>query len=1581
MQEESKFLAKWVNTDESFDRILPDEAIYARGCEWGINANPDSGIGLNSPVGEGANVESLTPTRSNLLFGEPIRPEGYNLNIGNYESYTTQELYYFNYNSKGNHGIYVLNGNEFSWKKVIEDPELEFTDDPVAFIAEHRVSLRIVYNKAKQVVEKILTATDGNSWQKWILTMASIATDGFNSVTYPYWTLKQPHFDRKELLQWPTRPPMINAIANTIPNTIADKGKVNRLIDQAFQFCERTGNTDGRITVPGGMSLPVIIKAEDFNNNPDNLPKNISVKFYAGSPLTEFIDIFVRKTAMKTQSIANTKTWGDWLWVERVYKFGNDPTVLSTPYWLRTNPFPGRNYDPVFNTFEYIFDNSRLCEIIDQSEFVRLQNDIPQLSYAQTVLDDKLALANNRVNYNNAPSSLIAKMDVAIQQKEQNTCDIALRRISLYAYVARCWDAFNYCSQVGYYTGDDKQMRFGGLGQGLPDQNKASINLDDSKYFKLDFADRDSFRCYLKGTPFYTDGVWYQVNADNTYVKVNGLLDILSTDALTYIQNVFNAGGYFMCKFEFFVPAGKYIAAIGRHNVANNADYRGQSTYVYGIANSRVKTQTEALTAIHPNALVSFSKEYEIDCTNTDFDPWGNGHDLFYIYCPYLTQQGNKRFAFIEGYLRESINEPIAVELFPYTLNRAVDDWGRFTDKNGFYWAFTKINNAGAADVDFIVKFNCVYPRTLHTEANQDGSGWKPDNINYLATYNSGQAGAANRVLVFGRITSLDGTIGYSNIGISLKDGATVYTDNNGNFTLIAHNGQNNSRTSNIYINAGGNFRISTAGCGIIPLFSYTDSIIGCSTSPTGSNPCTGALLQARTFPICISLKVNAEGGSITSLKENSSYSIGFAGTDLAGRLMSVNIIENSTVPSFLQTGQVRGSYFQLLINSALQFNQSNPDIKWFAPYVSPQLNILRYLQWIGDSLVYINSNGAVVDDPASATFVSIAIDSLYAYNVANNFSLLANWQFTPLDRIRILDNGEGQLFDVATYGEPMDFQIFGTNYNQAALNSGIITNTVENPVPNVNTSATNQNNTSITLYIRYDARLDALVNKTGFWIELYVPSQQTDRIPFNELTWYPVINGEVAEFTGFNGVTPVYTNPTKLTLTYWDTYLFSRNIAIPGDGNKFFNHAFASPNVSDAFGANLNSGGRKNFRDDNARQIWRIGNVIKSDSYIQNGFINGLGTFIDNTQNSTNYDNTDFGQILAMSSQRNVILFICENDFFTTNYDFHFAFPNEQGVMVVNQDSGLSRPFQKIGDNFGVTPDMTSTILLIDKYVFWYDSKNESFVQCDYKSARDVSDLEDKDGRKYGINSWIAEKTDFISNWNASHDRSQRFDVLVGVDIRTNRVYFTFRPRRNNSNNPLSYVNNRRNIDLKNQETFCYDIDVQRWVPGANFTPESYGKLRGSKSGVEMITFAAGKPYYHLNTPNTDFLKYYGIQTTPVIIQVLNANPEIVKIFMGIAQDILPNSLRVDLAYDNEQDSYSYIPSNQIVKKENVFYGAFMRDFSSYNSPISTAVDGKRMFGRYLVIRFIGQVEKLNEYFQLSNLFFLYSDSNSNKK
>ena len=177
MQRKETISPLFVNTDITYEELKPFQSPYIRGIGWSLNSNPDSSIGTNSPLTYGQNELVKTPTRSNVEIPTTL-PSGYNKNIGAYYSVTTQELYYFNYNINGNHGIYVLGGNNGLWETVVIDPELLFTDNQENFIANHRVSLKFVMDGDKNIIEKYLLITEGNSWQKYINVIAAIKTNG-----------------------------------------------------------------------------------------------------------------------------------------------------------------------------------------------------------------------------------------------------------------------------------------------------------------------------------------------------------------------------------------------------------------------------------------------------------------------------------------------------------------------------------------------------------------------------------------------------------------------------------------------------------------------------------------------------------------------------------------------------------------------------------------------------------------------------------------------------------------------------------------------------------------------------------------------------------------------------------------------------------------------------------------------------------------------------------------------------------------------------------------------------------------------------------------------------------------------------------------------------------------------------------------------------------------------------------------------------------------------------------------------------------------------------------------------------------
>jgi len=794
----------FINTDSGVKNLQPDEALFLKDVEISINKNGNQSTGTANPSGEGQNEFVLTPTKSNILVPDYLLPStGVNKNIGNALCKQTNETYCFTYNSLGNHCIHIINGDDGTVQRILY-PYLNFTDDQEGYIADNRCLLRVIRNADNEIIEKILLLTDYRGWQKWINTLAAIGSDSFNDVTYPYWVTKQPHFDRGELVEWPTRPPMFAPTAVSVANTAEDLGVPNRILDAAFEFCTQYINTDGRETSVSPWSLPYITKRTDFLSNPDLIPKKYLLTLQAGSPLTEKVNIYARQTATTADSDLQ-RTFGDWYLYDTIYKFkqSKNNVVVGTRYWERTGAWEDYGYDSDMNTIEYVFDNTRAGTPVDQNIF-RVETDMPQVSAALADAGDSAFLSNNRHQYDNLSNDVTEQFEVDIAYNTGDGCTPELRTVSLYAYVGR--DRLNennqkgpllsyyWLSQIGYHVGDDD------------DNNKADIRFNDV-----------------------------------------------------------------------------------------------------------------------------------IDC--------------------------------------------------------AMDD-------------FTITNNRN----------NIV--------------GWIPNNIAYFSSYNGNEVGVANRVLVRGTITNTDG-IPLSRIAVTIQDGMTDYTDDNGVFELVVHNGLAQDRVSTIYINAGGNFTINMEDCAPVPVFLYDQSNVlyypACRT--TGDD---------RVYGLDIELAIEAKSGEIQSLKAGASYIITVIGHDLAGRQTFANKIATKQVPSFLQRdgGNIYGSSFLVSSIGDLNLDQSTStqDLKYLSFYVSKNINYRKYLQWVGGSIEFIDQNGNETINVDTASLVRISIQSFLDTNIQNNFTLLSNYQFVRNDRLRIFDDGDGQLFDTATYGDVIDVEIQGTNYNQAFI-------------------------------------------------------------------------------------------------------------------------------------------------------------------------------------------------------------------------------------------------------------------------------------------------------------------------------------------------------------------------------------------------------------------------------------------------------------------------------------------------------------------------------------------------------------------
>lgn len=1596
-----------VNTDAALKNMQAHEALFIKDIEISINKN-GSAVTAN-PTGDGQNDFILTPVNSNIPIPGFLLPNtGFNRNAGSFESKQTNETYVFTYNSENRHCIHVISGDDGSVKKIIEDATLQFVDKQHTFKPEFRCALRVIRDAEGKIVEKILLITDFNTWQKWINTIASYKTNGFNHTQFPYWTVKQPHFDRRELVEWAPRPPMIMPEGFILPATAGD-GLVNRVIDTSFQVCFDYNFTDGRETSVSPYSLPQTVKSAEFLSNPDLLPKRIRFTFYAGSPLVEKINIYVRQTHQNTSTL--DKTYGDWYLYETLYKYpdSRNNAVIGTDYWLRTNPWAGMNYDPDKNTFDYVFDNTKSGTPVDQSKF-RYQNDMPQISGAMSEAGDAVLLGNNRYDYDNV--DIDDKIGFEVKYGDSNYCAMQLRTVSLYCYVGR--ERMNqgasdqrkmydeWISQVGWHEGDNKQERWGGLC--FPSRRDGDFNYiitdefkvdtEESDLLKLNFADREGFRCYAKGTPYYADCKWYVSSMHHQLTPVTGLLDIKNANDLNFMQNTLAGGNFFVGKFTFHgLPAGKYSFTIGRHNVPNGEDWRGQSTYIMGIADSRITRQKTSAgtgvaydfetTTLTPDSIISRSKEIEVDCTNGNVDLWnrapgqGETGDTFFIFCPFkgagrrnsVDETKYDRWSFQEGYLLEerTTQSKIPMESFYYetTYNSHLSS-GIYTDKNGFFFAYVwgddEANNT--ADVKFKNKVDCAEGFEFVVERGGT-EHVKPVQIVQFADYHYQTVGIPNRVFIRGRITNTAG-IPMSRIAVSLRNGATDYTNDNGDFEIIAHNGTSAPRTETLYINAGGSFTISTANCGPMPFWLYDET----------SNlypQCFVPPIVERLYGQHFELQIEARGNEVVSVKSGASYFGAAAFFDYAGRATWVNRCKKLDVEDFVKRKNTKPAYFawSLLRPLNLSASPSTRDFRWMAIYISKPLNYRTYLQWVGDKIEFLDLNGAVTSNIQSSDMVRINIQSLLDTNFKNNFTLLSVYEFARNDRIRIFDDGDGNLFDAGPYADGIDVEVQGTNYNQAAVNAKLIPpekNTVLNP------EATASGPDPVTLYIKYDTRFDKLKDKTGFWIELYTPKYEQQVLNYGECeACYPIIDGELKEYVSGGINAPVYTPITGENIRYWDTYFLRRTIIGIG---KFIGHPFESPNISDTWGANAFSSGRNSTENPYARQMFYVDDIIKSDAFINNGMRNGLATFhgpAADTGNRKSFKRADFGGIVAMKNEGSAIFVLCEKNWFTLDYNMVFLRASQDGgVVLANLTNNMGEPHQRIGGKSGCEYKDVATIIFGEGFVGWHDARNGDYTLSDWGKSFGITDLQEE-GRACGISAYYGQKTAAIEAYNAGKAEKDKFDIVAGYDYFRGQLFVTFRPRRNNSSELSSFRNTRRDIDLLHQETVVYSMKKQKWLRWAGFTPESYGCMMGTEYAQEFVSFAAGQPYLHNSQSANGWLNFYGDYVRPVIKFVISEGSDIVKVMKMMKVDAVPFRWVADLIYSDEKNSFSYIPTSLVSVRENIQYMPFLRDMGTY-APVepdeqfrSMLLDGKPVRGTIVIIRLMPEPGATGKYFELN--------------
>jgi PKD repeat protein len=244
-----------LNIDTDAKYLTPVQYKFAKNHYYGINENTNLGTGAD--IAQGNNEAVVTPAPSNIQFAPLTLPDGINQNIGAFEFRELGEVYFFNWNSNGNNGIYRLNIEAGTIDKVKEGIVLPF--DIRHPIAEHNVHLRLAYNSpliGATPIWKWLIWTDGNEWQGFVDVETAVATDGYNANTYPYFKKFAPHCDESEFFQLGVRPhfycPQVSIVTDNteqIMFSVQQNGTIVQFTDESggsswiWDFGDDTGST------------------------------------------------------------------------------------------------------------------------------------------------------------------------------------------------------------------------------------------------------------------------------------------------------------------------------------------------------------------------------------------------------------------------------------------------------------------------------------------------------------------------------------------------------------------------------------------------------------------------------------------------------------------------------------------------------------------------------------------------------------------------------------------------------------------------------------------------------------------------------------------------------------------------------------------------------------------------------------------------------------------------------------------------------------------------------------------------------------------------------------------------------------------------------------------------------------------------------------------------------------------------------------------------------------------------------------------------------------------------------------------
>lgn len=1372
---------------------------YCKNMTTNNHKNGDDFFGL-----EGYNALGLTSSDGNKLIGHSgvNFPSGTNTCIGAHEAKVLNELYVFVHNSNNNHFIYRIKGNTSGADPVLEivysNANLNFQLTPIYFISEGRCHLRIITytDKATGVpfTRKYLIFTDNFNPQRFISVEDSIVT---NSYSTSYFNSNYPIYSREDLINLgvanPYGCPTVTAVARDTGDPV-DMNAQNQMTFKTWRFRIKNIDVFQRESEHGHISSPYItIVGGGCIANSNGLPRCVDIVFDAGDPLVDKIAI-----EFATCGGNGLVTDTDWFEYEVLDKYDNTDI---TKKWYERSINPNITYNATTNKITYRFCADKECKPIDPQETLRNENPLPITSSSLFPLDRRIGLANNVRGFDPIDPHELQKVEYTVTPPVQGPCDAEnLRTIVVYMQMVSPFNNF----EVQYLRWLSGKAVFGIAPCGGPNEKNNPISYD--QYVPDGY---EGFIGYLAGTPHKVLSKQVQ-HFPGTNPAVDAYLGV-GNNAVFCFQ-----------KFEFKVPPGKYMFRIANHQADINGDYQKTSTYIIG------KSQFDAGGS--QNLTAKDVKELEIDVCSGDH--LSDDITSEYLVLWDLTRKGvsclvNNASTLVDGYLYEDNTSFIPLENNPcFNLANGTKINCDFTDHNGFFFGASKAKHM---KMNMLINdcTNIISVDSQEAIDNFNAGGHKRHDVLFSHASPS-QYPDKGRIYIKGKITFCDlPTVGISGVLVVRTQGGFAYTDNNGEYTIIAH-----TRSGAM---AAIRDHLIFSQKGVCTPVSCDDECVVCFPNIDFALPaCDNIKGRHVTIdPFSAGLKgVNKKGP-----QNGGRYGIGIVGHDWMGRSSFVWHTEQHYVdmPKLIDTKVFDFSKIGFDITGVVFPSW----VKYITFCITENLAWDDFITWSVDKMEKVDAAGNI--NNATPTQMKIYYGSLGQFNFQNNFATNTNWEFQT----------SGGTTEVSRLGDVVEFIMNGDNQWFPKYISALV----------------RYDQLGSYILIDYDADLDGLL--PGAMIKIIRPKQCVNKNIYYELC--PVIKVDPTTH-----LAAVVTG----TLDYFDAYFLERQTPIPNGTNpvtvsvQSHTYLFEHYSPSDFWGDHCHTKGRQFVLNPLERRKLLGTEIALSAVEVNKADYNGLSYFSELLVKT--FDDQEWGNIVSVLPELNVLLCICEYDNFVVGYNDNAIRINAEGTATVGSAAGaFGEPQRKIGGNYGCQFADINTIKKLNGVAIFLDRSRHALLFHNYSDCADVSvETENRGGYK----SHLTRKIDALIGRALGGTPATSYFV-AGIDPKTEEYYLT--DWWNNINNDSRFINVLSAASPTDHETLVVEVPTGVLKGFACFTPNYYGTLEGYEK--TFLTFKGAEPYMHHGqfNDNTPFCNYFGYQDNKIFAVVFNTGSEKVKRFL----------------------------------------------------------------------------------------------------